>query len=177
MTTPTRTLLDVAGMLDADRLGAALDHCLSRRLTTVDYLTRRLDARGRQGRAGMSRLAELLAERPSSGRAPESEFERMLLRLLERLPGPRPVPQCEVRLPNGRVARLDVAYPAHKLDVEADSYTYHASRTDWAFDHTRNAALVAMGWRILPVTWDQVTRTPDRVLSLVARALSLERCS
>ena len=51
--------------------------------------------------------------------------------------------------------------------IEGDSYLWHASRTDWSADHVRNAPLIAMGWRILPVTHFDVTERPDWVLEMV----------
>ena len=170
VTTATRTLIDLSAVLDRAALRRVLDHCLGRRLTTVPFLTRRLDSLGRPGRSGSALLGVLLTQGSLDGRRPESELERRLWDLLVQLPGPPPVAQYEVRLPSGRRARLDVAYPDVKLGIEADSYVHHSTPSDWASDHTRRNALIAAGWRILPVTWDDVSRDPDGVLELVQRA-------
>lgn len=170
VTTASRTLIDLSAALDRTALQRVFDHCLGQRLTTTAFLTRRLDSLGHQGRAGSARLSELLAEASGDGRRPESELERGLWDLLVQLPGPRPMAQYEVRLPGGRRARLDVAYPDIRLGIEADSYAHHSSPSDWANDHTRRNALVAAGWRILPVTWDDVFRRPESVAALVQRA-------
>lgn len=174
VTTPTRTLIDLSGRVDDATLAAVLDHCPSHRLTSVDWLRRRLDRLRRPGRAGAGRLIAALDDRPTERRAPESAFEGRLLSLLARLPGPPPVPQHEVRLPDGTVARLDVAYPDALLAIEADSYVHHSSATDWAADHTRRRNLIALGWRIFPVTWHDLRRRPEWLLDLVQRARSVE---
>lgn len=109
---------------------------------------------------------------PHQEPSPESAFERRLLALLATAGLPLPVAQFEVRLPGGGEARLDFAYPAHRLAVEADSYRYHSSKRDWARDHTRNRALTAAGWRILPVTWDDLD-SPAEFLAAVSRGLSI----
>ena len=54
---------------------------------------------------------------------------------------------------------LDFAYPDVKLAIEADSFVWHASLTDWQRDRARNNELVALGWSILPITWDLVIRS------------------
>ena len=170
VTSATRTIIDLSAVLDRAALGRVLDHCLARHLTSARFLQRRLDSAGRQGRVGTAVLDALLAERPPDRRGPESELERRLLSLLSRLPGPPPVPQYEVGLPGGRRVRLDAAYPDIRLGIEADSYVHHSSATDWSADHTRSNALVAAGWRILPVTWGDVHDRPEGLLDLVARA-------
>jgi len=43
----------------------------------------------------------------------------------------------------------------------------------WAMDHTKRAVLVAMGWRILPVTDFDVCERPEWIVELVARARGL----
>ncbi|MGI9032116.1 MAG: type IV toxin-antitoxin system AbiEi family antitoxin domain-containing protein [Acidimicrobiales bacterium] len=176
VTTPARTLVDLSAVLSDEDLAVALDHCLSHRLTSLSWLRRCLDRLGR-GRAGTSRLAAALNDRPSQRRLPESRFERRLLALLATLPGLAPVPQYEVALPGGRTARLDIAYPAEAIGVEADSYVHHSSATDWAADHTRRRLLVAIGWRILPVTWEDLEHRPHQVLQLVQTARGAEVCT
>jgi very-short-patch-repair endonuclease len=57
------------------------------------------------------------------------------------------------------------------LCMEADSYRHHSSRTDWGRDRTRNNALIASGWRILPVTWDDIVHHASALLALVGRGL------
>ena len=168
--TPTLTVIQLAARLEPDGLAALLDHCLSRRLTTTTYVRNRLAAVGRAGRPGIAVLDGLLDERPSGSRRPDNDFERDLLALLSRLPGDRPVPQYRVQLPSGRDAYLDAAYPPSRVGVEGDSYLWHSSRIDWSRDHTRNAELTALGWRIIPVTRFDLDTRPEWVLDLVRRA-------
>ena len=77
-------------------------------------------------------------------------------------------------LPGGKLAVLDVAYPDFRVGIEADSYRYHSSRLDWSRNRTRNNPLTALGWRILPVTWDDVVRRPEQVVALLQTALAAE---
>jgi hypothetical protein len=172
VTTPSRTVVDLCGELDAADVDRLLDYCFSRRLTTPDHLRRRCAALGRRGRHAIVRLEALLDARPLVRRTPESEFERRVLALIAQLDIPPPVPQYEVRLPDGRRIRLDLAWPDRLLAIEADSYVHHSGLGDWSADHVRNAALVALGWRILPVTWSVLTERPQWFLDLVKTAFA-----
>jgi very-short-patch-repair endonuclease len=171
-TRPVRTLIDLAGVVGPGALEFALDDCLSRRLVSVAYLERRLDSLGRQGRDGARALADLLANRTGARPRSHSEFERRLVNAIRLAGLPAPQTQYEVALPGGRRAFLDVAYPEVMLAIEADSYRHHSSRTDWGRDRTRNRLLIALGWRILPVTWDDLVPDPAEVLSMIARSLN-----
>lgn len=81
-----------------------------------------------------------------------------------------PLSQFVVVLPSGRRVVLDYAYPDDLLALEADSYRHHSSRTDWCRDHVRNRWLMAIGWRILPVTWDDLAE-PGEMIGAVRRGL------
>jgi very-short-patch-repair endonuclease len=177
-TRPARTLIDLAGVLGPSALEAAVDDFLSRRLVSVEYLGRRLDALGRAGRGGAGVLADQLADRSGARPRTHSEFERRLLAALRRGGLPVPRTQFEVELPGGRKAFLDAAYPEQLLGIEADSYRHHSSRSDWGRDRTRNRMLTAIGWRILPVTWNDLVPDPAAMLDLIARGLNrIPRCA
>jgi len=169
-TRPSTTLLTLAAVVPATRLEAALDDALARGLVSSAQLERRLDAAGHQGRRGAAALTDLLTDRRNRPRWTQSEFERRLLALFRRAALPLPVPQFEVPLPGGRRAFLDFAWPDLRLGLEADSYRHHSGRLAWARDHTRNSVLVSLGWRILPVTWDDMVERPDELVALVRRA-------
>lgn len=169
-TRPPATIIGLAGVSAAAVLESALDDALTRGLVSCDQVRRRLERAGQQGRAGAGTLAALLDARSGLQRWTQSEFERRLLALLGAAGLPLPVPQFEVRLPDGRRAFLDFAWPELRLALEADSYRHHAARQDWARDHVRNNLLIAVGWRILPVTWDDLVGRPADVVALCRRA-------
>ena len=50
--------------------------------------------------------------------------------------------------------------------MECDSFEWHGYRLAWKRDRRRVASLEAQGWRIVPVTWDDVA---DRRAETVAR--------
>ena len=72
--------------------------------------------------------------------------------------------------------RLDYAWPLLLLAVECDGFEHHGQRLLWKRDRRRIAALEALGWRLIHVTWDDVTKHPDetvaRIRSAVQRAVA-----
>ena len=171
-TRPPATLVALAAVVPVTVLEAALDDALARGLVSCAQLERRLAAAGLQGRRGGAGLAHLLAVRNSAPRWTQSEFERRLLTLLRRAGLPLPVPQFEVVLPDGHRAFLDFAWPGLRLALEADSYRHHAGRVAWSRDRTRNNVLTSLGWRIVPVTWDDIVASPEELVALVRRGLA-----
>src|SRR4029079_18805341 len=66
VTTPARTIFDLAACEHPMRRARALDFALSRRLTNNAELHHMLRQLGRRGRTGITTMRELLADRPSS---------------------------------------------------------------------------------------------------------------
>ncbi|MDP1806705.1 MAG: hypothetical protein Q8K72_16120 [Acidimicrobiales bacterium] len=164
------TILGLAAVVPPPLLERALDDALLKGLVSCAQLQRRLDAGSRKGRNGSAALAALLAARAGAARWTQSEFERRLLALVARAGLPLPVPQFEVVLPDGRRVYLDFAWPDNRVALEAQSYRYHAGRIAWSRDQSRLALLSSMGWRVLPVTWDDLVGSPQDLIETVKRA-------
>jgi len=83
VTDPTRTLINLAGVVDDITLQAALDSALRHRQTYPKLLLRCLDETNTQGRKGVSVLRALVMERATGGRPTDSplEVEAALVRL------------------------------------------------------------------------------------------------
>jgi len=120
-------------------------------------------------------LRQLLDERPATPRPMGSEFEAGLFGVLRNAGLPLPVPQYRVLMNDGMEVYLDFAYPDVRLALEADSFIWHASLAAWRRDRARNGELVAMGWSILPITWDLVMFHPAEVARRVRGALETRR--
>lgn len=65
------------------------------------------------------------------------------------------VPQRPVDLGTGTV-HPDLVGVQRRIVLEADSWTFHASRSAHARDCARYNLLVIHGWRVLRFTWEQV---------------------
>ena len=169
VTSPARTLIDLASVLDDEDLVAAVEDAIHRGLTTPMSIARRLGALGGTGRAGSTRLRAILDDRGSEAAA-ASRLEVRIWRTL-RAAGLRPVRQHPVRV-GDRTYRVDCAFPQWRLAVEGMGDRFHRSPRQRRDDRQRLADLASVWWRVLPVTWQEINDAPDTVVARVVRALT-----
>ena len=107
--------------------------------------------------------------RADSGSAPES----LLWVLLALSALPMPETQVVLRDRDGTfVARVDFAWRAPRLVVEADGFAFHSDREAYRRDRERLKALERLGWRVLRFTWEDVRSRPDHVVTTVRACLA-----
>lgn len=144
ITTPARTLLDVAAILTPHRLEQAVAEAQVQRLVDRRALTDQLHRNPR--RAGTRALRSLLEV--DGGTAPtRSDAERRFLELVRA--ADLPLPAVNTRI--GRF-EVDFLWPNERLVVEVDGYAYHSHRRAFERDRARDAALAAAGYTVLRVT-------------------------
>ncbi|MGH2652620.1 MAG: hypothetical protein ACRDHK_15575, partial [Actinomycetota bacterium] len=166
VTSPERTLVDMARVLDERTLELAIEDALRRGLTTPERARERLDAlggRGRSGAAMLRRLLDLRHPRPAESGL-EVDVERFLR---ERGLGHFFVRQYDV-WDGERRRRLDWAAPEHRVALEADGWRYHSGRQAWSADRARNDRLEALGWLFVSMTGQS---DPDMLESRIRHAL------
>jgi very-short-patch-repair endonuclease len=158
ITTPARTIADLSPSAPALELQRLIEEAQLKRLATAEEL-----AAYAPGRPAL-RAALQAHEDP---RLTRSEAERRLLELVRAAGLPAP-------LTNARVAgfEVDVLWPAQRLVVEVDGWAFHGSRAAFERDRSRDARLLAAGYRVLRVTWRQLVETPERVIAVIAAALA-----
>lgn len=161
VTTVPRTLGDL--LTGDDRLSAvwACEAALRRRLMTdadIDDVVRRCAGRRHATRSGQWRaLVDVRSESP---------LETAIRLLLAAAGVPSPVPQHQVRSPDGHpLARLDLAWPDRRLGLEADGKEPHGQPRPIYTDRWRANAMV--GWRLVRFTWHDVRRRPAYVVGTV----------
>jgi hypothetical protein len=94
------------------------------------------------------------------------------LRLLLAASGlPAPVAQFRVVDERGFVARVDFAWPEHKVAVEYDGL-WHAESGQFTKDRRRLNRLRAAGWQVVFVTAADMHR-PEELIALIAAALGI----
>ncbi len=171
VTRATRTLIDLAGVVDRETLESALESALRNGQTSLPYLERRLGALGGKGHPGRALLRKVLAQRADEPPT-ESELETRFVQLCRRARLPAPARQHEVQLEN-RVARCDFAFEQARLLVELDGFATHASAADHRCDLRRQNAvtLARQGWTFLRYSWDDVVRRPSAVAAELRQAL------
>jgi very-short-patch-repair endonuclease len=166
VTTVARTLLDLADVADERTLRRAARQAYVDRRVDEATLTRQL-ARA-PGRRGAPHLKALLGP----GAAPtRSELEDRLLALLREHGLPQPAVNVA---PPGlqRHVEVDFLFEEPRVVVEADGARYHDDPLARHHDAERQAMLEAAGYRVLRVTWDQVTRRADETVNRLGAALS-----
>ena len=169
LTTPLRTVLDLARSLPLEQAVAAADSALRSGLVTLDALL--AAARALPTARGLSRVSRVVSlVDPSSGSVLES-----VCRVLFALAGlPAAHTQFSVRGPGGRIlGRVDFAWPEQRLVVETDGFAFHADRRSYRDDRRRTNALVVAGWRVLRFSWEDVLHDPANVVQAVRTALLL----
>jgi very-short-patch-repair endonuclease len=173
ITTPTRTLIDVAARLENEALLAIVEAAFRAGLTTPDRLAARLAALRGSGRAGGGRLEAVLDARPVDAAALESRLEAKFWRLLARSSLPRPERQHWIVV-DGRRYRLDFAWPDQRVAVECEGRAFHGPE-HFERAERRRGDISSAHWRVVPVTWRQLTSAPRSVISRIERALAAER--
>lgn len=171
VTTPLRTILDLASSVPKDVLELALDDALRRRLVRLRQLVGRVDPSVSRGRRGVPSLRRLLAAREED-RSTESALETIFLQAIRNSRLPRPRSQHIVTTADGAfVARVDFAYPHSRIAIEIDGYAFHEGRRQFDSDRVRQNALVDAGWIVLRFTKTDLSERIDHVVATIYRAL------
>jgi hypothetical protein len=112
-----------------------------------------------------------LAKLISGGPAPtRSELEDLTLELLDRHGFPRPLTNARITdVPHP--TEVDFLFPEHRVIVETDGKRYH--NTDFAreADSRKQGMLEAAGYRVMRLTWSQVTLKEQETVLRLKRAL------
>jgi hypothetical protein len=158
VTTPARTLVDLAATLDAEALARAFHEASIRHHTKPPQVEALL-----ANQPGAQRLRRVLR---GDVHVSLSRLERHFLTLLRnaRLPLPRTNIEATAR-------RVDCRWPDHRLTVELDGYRYHSSRHAWEIDRRREREAYARGDDFRRFTFDDVYGRPDPILAEVRAAL------
>lgn len=170
VTKGARTIIDLAGCLDEDTLAVVVEEAWRKRIATPDWVARRLkelEPRPQGARA----LSEVLKDCATRKTPLESALEVRVWRLLLELDHGRAIPNHEFRDDYGQPGRIDFAFPEQSLAIECDGYEHHGVREAFDSDRLRTARLVALGWRVMPITWKHVTEQRTRVLERIQQAL------
>jgi very-short-patch-repair endonuclease len=165
VTTPARTILDLAATLQRRPLERVLDQAENLRLTDVPSLAAL--ARAHAGHRGASRLWATLGAHEPGTTLTRSQLEERFLELCRDAGLPRPKVNVRVSGPE-----VDFTFPQHRLLVETDSWRYHRSRDAFERDRRRDALHTRAGYRTLRFTHDQLSTEPATAAATVRAALN-----
>jgi hypothetical protein len=174
-TTPARTLVDVAGLLGNSSLRRAVERAAVLKLLDLQEMDATL-ARARR-RPGVRALRAILEDwRTPDGSVPDvrSDFEALVLPRLVRDGLPRPAANVPLRI-EGECITVDFLWQTRGLVVETDGEATHGTPVAFRRDRKRDQKLVAAGFRVARVTWDQIHDELPAVLARIRRALQIEQ--
>jgi len=167
ITSRDKTIIELLRTLPYGSARDLLDRGLQQQWITEFDLSEAV--RKERCRTGNVQIRTLLSEIEPGAHA---ESERILHRILRRAGLDGWKAQHEIKLPDG-TAYADVAFPEHKVVIEVDGRRHHDADSDrFESDRTRQNELVALGWRVLRVTWNELTRHPERVLAKIVQLLA-----
>jgi very-short-patch-repair endonuclease/predicted transcriptional regulator of viral defense system len=164
VTSPVRTLLDLASLLDYEALRRAARQAQSQQRVNLVQLAEALQRTGR--RRGVATLRRIAATGPAPTR---SELEDVVLDLILRGGFEHPVVNQPLIL-DGRRVIPDFRWPEEQLVVEADGAAWHANALAREDDAERQALLESRGERVLRVTWAQAVVRPSETLERLKAA-------
>lgn len=165
VTSPARTILDLAGTMGELGLEAALSAAFRKNLVRRAQLAEVMDRNPRA--KGISRLRALL-EHVHALRDTRSEYERKFLSLLRAAELPLP-------LTNVRVADrlVDGVWPDLKLIYEFDGWSVH--RDKFESDRLRDQHLLIAGHSVMRISSRQIDFTPHALVARTAAVITTLR--
>lgn len=164
VTTPARTILDMAAGLAPTRLNRLLDQAEILELT--DYPSLDALARAHPGHRGAPKLRRALETHTPGTTLTNGELEIRFLELCRA--GGLPIPRV-----NEDVAgfEVDFHFPSARVAIETDSWAFHKTRSAFESDRRRDAALARAGWRTLRFTHRQIEYDPHAVGATIRAAM------
>jgi hypothetical protein len=171
LTTPERTLVDLAADVPLALLVAFGDHILREKLATQTSISDCVAGAG--GQRGVRRARQGIDLLDARAESPPESILRVTL-ISAGLPAP--IPQHVITSRSGEfLARGDLAYPAERIVIEYDGQ-HHLSPAQQSKDADRRHRLSMEGWWVVTVTaWD--LRDPRRAVRKVNEALIQRRYS
>lgn len=165
VTSPARTLLDCAPLLDDKALARAVNDA---RLSNHLRLSQLADVIERSpNHPGRIRLAPLA---DPAGGPTRSQFEDAFPAFCaaHRLPPP---------LMSTKVCgyEVDALFGGEKLIVELDGWKYHSTRRAFESDRNRDADMLAAGYGTVRITWERLMGASAKEAGRLRRILELRR--
>jgi very-short-patch-repair endonuclease len=166
-TSAARTLCDLTAVEQPWKVERTVDEALRRKIVTLRSLARVAEALEGRGRLRCTVMRDILEHRGPGYDPGESDPEKRIAELLVGAGLPEPTRQHRVRLGN-RTVRIDLCYPAQRVAIEFDSWTFHSGRRAFDDDRARSNELVVLGFAVLHFT----SRSGDqRIVDTVRAAL------
>jgi very-short-patch-repair endonuclease len=176
-TSPSRTLVDLAGTVGDWTLRSCFERAAQRRVLDIPAVEASMDP----GRRGMKSLRALVndwrraAPVAKKGRL-KSPLEAKVLPLLLSRDLPTPLLNTPVQIANGRI-EVDFLWPDHRFVVEADSRAFHSTPLAFERDRWRDRELLNAAYTTYRVTHQEAEREAAAVADTISKVLRSPRPS
>lgn len=167
-----RTVLDTARFVGLDRLDRIVENARRLHHVPVGDLVVTLFDHARQGRHGIRRLRAVLDRHLERDVVTDSEFEMLVLSLLAEQGFPPPLLHHEIHSGDVLIAEVDLAWPHRRVAVELHGQHHRVDRKVWEADQVKLVELSALGWDVLPFTWQTYLHCRAWMLRRIRNALS-----
>jgi very-short-patch-repair endonuclease/predicted transcriptional regulator of viral defense system len=165
VTSVSRTLLDLAGVLAPGRLERAVERSLAARQFDLNAVQAVLSANPR--RHGATALAQIVARIHDEPSLTRQELEALMLDLCDAHRMQRP----EVNvLVDG--LEVDFLWRARRLIVETDGREFHETPIAFARDRERDERLTVLGFRVVRFTYRRLVNDPAAVAATLRALLA-----
>ncbi|MGQ0847578.1 MAG: type IV toxin-antitoxin system AbiEi family antitoxin domain-containing protein [Actinomycetota bacterium] len=171
VTSPIRTVIDLAACLKPGVVGRIVDHLVVRRTITLDDLVGQVERLARKGKPGITCIRRVIEVRIGETLIGESALELMTLRLFREWGFPEPVLQLALPWRSPRKGRVDLAFPQFRLIIEVDGRAWHATLDAFDSDRMRDNHAQLAGWRVIRITYRMLKDQPEMVRNLIKQAL------
>jgi very-short-patch-repair endonuclease len=171
VTTPLRTLCDLAIRIRPDKLSLTCDRMLGQRLLRLDQLRGLAPFLPEGSRnPAVKALTRLIEARPPGYRPAESGLERRFEKIIADA-GEAPFErQVNLGDDDGWIGRVDFVDRTNRIVVEVQSDLFHSGLVDRARDRERIARLRRAGWMVVEVWEDEIWNRPNQVVAKVRAA-------
>ena len=162
VTTVPRTLLDLATVLDKRGVERAINEAEVQGHTDPLSLPALLARYPR--RRGTAAIRAVLAEDRIGASVTRSELEERFLQFVADRDLPRPELNVSIAVRGGFV-EADCVWRRSRLIAELDGRAVHGTAAAFERDRARDRALGAAGWRVVRITWRQLSSGEARELA------------
>ena len=169
-TTLARTQLDIVEVINRRGVERVLDQAEILEVFDLRGLNDQIE---RNVARPAARLLRAVLDDHYVGRTPTAtELEEALLAHTRKLRLPDPEVNKLVDPGDGeRAIQADFVWSDRRLIIETDGGRTHRTRQAFERDRRNDQRLIAAGWRVVRITWRQLTNEPERIAALLRRLL------
>lgn len=156
VTTPVRTIFDLAGRQHRERTRKDLNDLMARGLITLEMLDDSLDRLATRGRTGITVMRELIADARQTGSPAGSNLELVVEDILDQIGFRHMERQVPVYDDAGFIARVDFGDRRRRLAIEVDSDRFHHGLLDRQLDAHKSARMERCDWTVVRITEQEI---------------------